>query len=177
MKLALLEAWFYLQIPVTWYAFRRFGKRNVLGELIAGTMIGCFIEFATEPLWDYHFRFNLYKDVPPCIILGWGVMFTLVVVLSEALYKAVLRKDRVNPTDKRIFLFDLVGAVMVAFPIETIAMKLGVWDYNYHILNWNWGEVPFFKMPYEALFGYCLLMLVGPSFVRCWEKPFEGGRA
>ncbi len=52
MKLAILEAWFYLQVPVTWYVFRRFARRNVLGELMAGTIIGCFIEFATEPLWD-----------------------------------------------------------------------------------------------------------------------------
>jgi len=29
-----------------------------LVELAAGTIIGCFIEFATEPLWDYHFHFT-----------------------------------------------------------------------------------------------------------------------
>lgn len=172
MKLALLELWFYLQVPLTWYVFRRFARRNVLGELTAGAIIGCFIEFATEPLWDYHFRFTLYKDVPPGVILGWGVMFTLVVFVSEWLFRLFFR-SRPELTDKRVFLTDVLGAALIAFPIETLALKLGVWDYNYGILNWNWGEVPFFKMPYEALFGYCLLMLIGPTFVRCWERPFE----
>jgi hypothetical protein len=173
MKLLILEIWFYLQVPLTWYAFKRFAKRDVLGELLAGTIIGCFIEFVTEPLWNYHFRFTIYKDVAPCIVIGWGVMFTLVVSFSEKLYKTFLRTDKVVMTDKRIFVFDVIAAAVVAFPIETIALKLGVFDYNYNLLKWNWGEVPFFKMPYEALFGYCLLMLIGPTFVRCWEKPFE----
>jgi hypothetical protein len=172
MKLAILEAWFYLQVPFTWYVFRRFARRNVLGELMAGTIIGCFIEFATEPLWDYHFHFTVYKDVPPCIVLGWGVMFTLVVFVSEKIFKALFGAPPAL-TDKRVFLTDVFSAALIAFPIETVAMKLGVWDYNYGILNWSWGEVPFFKMPYEALFGYCLLMLIGPTFVRCWERPFE----
>ncbi len=176
MKLLLLEIWFFVQIPLVWWAFRRFARRNVTGEMIAGTIIGVFNEFATQPLWNYHFRLNIYKDTPLAVVLGWGVLFTLVVHFSGALYRFFLKKERVDIRDKRVFLFDVIAAALIAFPVETLSLKLGVWDYRYDLLAWDWGSVPFFHMPWEALFGYCLLMLVGPSFVRLWEGVFEGER-
>ena len=175
MKLILLEAVLYLQLPLTWYLFRRFAKRNVTGEMIAGAMIGAFNEFATEPLWDYHLHLNIYKDTPLAVVLGWGVMFTLVTFISEKLYCAFLKKPGIEAKDKRIFVFDVVAAALVAFPLETLGLKAGIWTYRYDRLAWDWGTVPFFNMPYEALFGYILFMLVTPTFVRYWEKPFEGG--
>lgn len=177
MKLVIWEIWAYVQIPVLWYLFKRYAKRNVSGDMIAGTMIGMFIEFATEPLWDYHFKINIYKDTPLAVVMGWGVMFTLVTFFSEKLYCFVLRKPSIAPYDKRIFLFDVVAASLIAFPLETIGLKSGIWDYRYDRLGWDWGKIPFFDMPYEALFGYCLLMLVGPTFVRYWQGAFEGVRS
>ncbi|HOI43003.1 MAG TPA: hypothetical protein PK523_08665 [Elusimicrobiales bacterium] len=177
MKLLLLEIWFFVQIPLVWWAFRRFARRNVTGEMIAGTIIGVFNEFATQPLWDYHFRFNIYKDTPLAVVLGWGVMFTLIVFVSEKLYLAALRKAVIEPKDKRIFIFDVLAASLIGFPLETAASKLGVWSYNYEVLAWDWGRVPFFDMPWEVLTGYCLFMLIAPTFVRFWENEFEGERA
>lgn len=176
MKLILWEIWTYVQVPVMVYVFKRFAKRNVIGDLVAGSIIGLFIEFATEPLWDYHLQITIYKDTPLSIILGWGVMFTLVVFASEKLYLWILRRDTIKPYDKRIFLFDVVAAAAIAFPLETIGLKAGIWDYRYDLLQWDWGTVPFFEMPYEALVGYALLMLVAPTFVRYWEASFEGSR-
>ncbi|MDE2290725.1 MAG: hypothetical protein KGL53_01475 [Elusimicrobia bacterium] len=174
MRLELLEAASYLTVFLAWWGFRRFARRNVAGDMIAGTMVGAFLEFATEPLWDYHFKLTIYKDTPLVVVLGWGVMFTLVVYLSERLYKAILRKDHVVITDKRIFLFDLVGAVVIAMPIEWFGLHEGVWTYRYDRLGWTWGKIPLVGMPYEALVGYCLLMLIAPSFVRLWQGSFEG---
>jgi len=173
-QLILIEIFSFVQIPLYWWLFKKFANRNVLGDMIAGTMIGCFIEFATEPLWDYHFAITVYKDTPLSVVLGWGVMFTLVVFLSEKLYCWILQKKSIVPYDKRIFIFDVLGAVLIGFPLETIGLKAGVWDYRYDILDWNWGTVPFFNMPYEALVGYALLMLIAPTFVRYWQAAFEG---
>ncbi len=173
MALTLFEIWMYVQVPLVWWLFRRFAGRNVAGEMIAGAMIGLFNEFATEPLWDYHLRITFYKDTPVGIILSWAVMFTLVVYFSETLYKFFRKRPSVRPGDKSIFLFDLLAAVLISFPIETLGVKAGVWTYRYDRLNWDWGTVPLVKMPWEALFGYCLLMLVGPTFVRAWERTFD----
>lgn len=173
-KMLIWEIWTYVQIPIYIYLFRRFAHRNVIGDMIAGSIIGVYIEFATEPLWDYHFRLTVYKDVPLSIILGWGVMFTIVVWVSEKLYCWILKKPAIEPYDKRIFIFDVIGSMLVGFPLETIGLKSGIWDYRYDLLNWGWGTIPFFEMPYEALVGYGLLMLMAPTFVRYWQGAFEG---
>lgn len=174
MKLIIWEIWSYAQLPLVWYIFKRFAKRNVFGDMVAGTIIGCFLEFSTEPLWNYHFHFTIYKDVPPSIIMGWGMMFTITTFFSEKLYCKVLKQFQIRPYDKKIFFFDLITAAAIALPLEALGLKSGVWDYNYGILNWNWGVIPFIKMPAEALFGYCLLMLIAPTFVRYWQGSFEG---
>jgi len=172
VKLMFLEIWFFVQVPLVWYLLKRFAGCDVSGMMIAGIVLGSFNEFATEPLWDYHFCITVYKDVPLGVLLGWGVLFSLVTFISEKLYRFFLKR-KIEEGDKRVFIFDILAGILFAFPVETLSLKLGIWDYNYGILNWNWGEVPLFNMPLEALFGYCLFMLVGPSFVRSWEKHFR----
>lgn len=173
MILYILEIWSYLQLPVVWYLFKRFAKRNVAGDMLAGVIIGIFLEFATEPLWIYHFKFTIYRDIPPGILFGWCVMFTMVVFISEKLYCAVFKTSAIAEHDKRIFLFDLIGGILGGMPFEIIGAKLGVWDYNWDVLNWNWGNVPLLNMPAEVLASYALLMLIAPTFVRYWQGSFE----
>lgn len=174
MKLILLEVWgLFFQAPLVWWLFRRYGRRNVTGEMIAAAIIGVVWEISTEPLWDYHFKVNFYRDAPVAVITGWMVMLTLIVCLSEKLYDLVLRKKGIVPGDKRIFIFDIISAMIVALPMETAGAKLGVWTYRQDLLKWDWGFIPLFNMPYELMFGYSLLMLIAPTFIRYWEKPFE----
>jgi len=174
MTLILIEVWSYVQIPVIWYLFKKLARRDVSGHMIAGTLIGAFLEFSTEPLWQYHFKITVYKhNTPLSVVTGWGVMFTLVVFLSEKLYCWFLKESTILPQDKRILFFDALGALLIGLPLETLGLKSGVWDYRNDILHWDWGIMPFFRMPYEALFGYTLLMLIAPTFVRYWEGVFS----
>lgn len=175
MTLLLLEIWGFLQVPVVWWLFRRYARRNVAGEMLAGAIVGIFWEISTEPLWDYFFKVTFYRDAPVAVITGWMVMFALITFVSEKLYKLFLRKPAIAPRDKRIFFFDVLAAALVSLPMETLGAKLGVWRYRQDILNWDWGFIPFFNMPWEIMFGYSLLMLVAPTFVRYWEGAFEGG--
>ncbi|OVE77927.1 hypothetical protein BVX98_01630 [bacterium F11] len=174
MKLIIIEIISYLWVPMWWYIFKRFAKRNIIGEIIAGIMIGVFLEFSTEPLWDYHFIITVYKgNTPLSVILGWGVMFAMVTFVSEKLYCWFFKQKQILAHDKRIFITDVIGGMLVGLPIEMSGLKLGVWNYRYEVLDWNWGFLPFFNMPYEALMAYALLMLVGPTFVRYWQGSFE----
>jgi len=161
-------------VPVMWWLFKRYAKRNVLGEIIAAGIVGIFWEIATEPLWTYHFRITIYRDVPVAVITGWMVMLTLVIFLSEKIYCRLFKTDSLKPRDKRIFLIDIFSAALICLPMETVGAKLGVWTYRQDILRWDWGFIPFFNMPYEILFGYSLIMLIAPTFVRYWERSFEG---
>lgn len=167
--LGALEAWGYLMVPVIWYLFRRLAGRDITGELIAGTLFGFYIEFATEPLWDYHFALTYYKDTPLTSPLSWGVLMSVVAFLSEKLYSWSLGREA-DPSDGRLLLFDVLAGILLGLPVETLGYKAGVWDYNYGVLGWTWGTIPIFRMPYEALVGYALLMLVAPSFVRHWRR-------
>lgn len=169
MTLRVLEVLSYAALPLSWYFFKRFANRDIAGELIAGTLLGTFIEFSTAPQLQYHFALTFYKHVPPSIPMAWGLMFSLAAFLGEKLYLLALRTDAVNTQDKRIMPCDMLAGIAVGLPLETLGCKAGVWDYNFQVLGWNWGQIPIFHMPYEALAGYALVMLVGPSLVRHWR--------
>jgi hypothetical protein len=173
VKLALLEIWGFLQVPVVWWLFRRYARRNVTGEMIASAIVGVFWEISTEPLWDYHFRVTFYRDIPVAVICGWMVMLTLITFVAKKMYCAVLGLREIRTRDKRIFIFDIIAAGLIALPMETAGAKLGVWTYRQDLLQWHWGLIPFLNMPWEIMFGYSLLMLVVPTFVRYWEAAFE----
>ncbi len=176
MLLDVLEIWTYVQAPLTGWLFWKLAKRNVSGDLFAGMIVGVFVELSTEPLWDYHFHFTIYKDIPPGIIFGWGVLFTLSVYLSELLYKKMFKQVHIIPYDKRILLTDVLAAPLIALPFEKFGLMANVWSYNYSILGWSGKVIPVFNMPVEALVGYIFLMLIGPSFVRYWQDGFATGR-
>src|SRR5262249_9163170 len=125
------------------------------------------------PLWTYHFHITIYKDVAPSIILGWGVVFTLTLFVSETAYLRCLKKRSIDPSDPRLFVFDVAAACLVAFPMETLGLKSGVWAYNQNVLKWTWGTLPLVHMPYESLVAYALLMLIAPTFIRRWRSAFS----
>lgn len=173
MLLAIMEIWSYAQPLLCWYLFRKYAKRNVLGDIIAGTIIGCFWEYSTEALWTYNFKINIYKDIPIGVPLGWGVLLTCAVFVSEKLYHLFFKLDRIKSNDKRIFITDLIAAVVIGLPFEKLGLATGVWQYNYDVLGWGPARIPIFDMPYEVLVGYALLMLIAPTFVRYWQGSFE----
>lgn len=175
MLLNILEVWSYLQIPVVAWLFHKYAKRNVTGDLLAGMIVGVFFEFVTEPMWTYHFHFTIYKDTPPGVIFGWGVMFTVGVFLSEKIYLWLFKEKTIIPYDKRIFLTDVLSVPLIALPFEKIGLMAKVWDYNFSILGFSGVNIPFFNMPLEVFVGYIFLMLVAPTFVRYWQVGFEKG--
>jgi hypothetical protein len=156
-----------------WYGFRKFARRNVLGDLLAGMLIGFFWEYSTEALWTYHLQVNVYKDIPLAILLGWGVMFTLAVFVSEKLFFLFFKSHESCRPDLRVFITDVTAAFLVGLPIEKFGLLTGLWDYNYEILHWSLARDPIFKMPYEVLVGYGLLMMIAPTFVRYWHSAIE----
>lgn len=174
LTLILIEILGFIEVPLVWYLFKRYGKRNVMGEMIAGGIFGLFFEVASEPLWDYHMAVTFYRDTPVVAITGWMVMFTLVVVISQKLYCLALHKTSIQPHDKRIFIFDILAGILVGLPLETFGARAGVWTYRTDLLHWNWNSlIPFFDMPYEVIWCYALLMLIAPTFVRYWESSLE----
>lgn len=174
MKLIILEITGYLTVLAVWYFFRKIAKRNLTGDILIGAVIGFFLEFSTEPVCDYYFKITIYKDLPLIVPFAWGMMFALTVFMSEKLYRLAIRRKAIIPGDKRIFLCDIAGGVLVGFPLETAGTFLGIWKYNYDAIGWTMGKMPLVGMPYEALIAYALIMLTCPTIVRFWQGAFEG---
>jgi len=174
MKYTILEIFSYFFVLFVWTIFRRYLKRNITGDILAGAIVGLFLEFSTKPVNIYHFHITIYKDLPLIIPFDWGMMFAVTVYLSEKAYRFVLREPCIKPKDKRIFLFDVIIGTLVGFPLETAGAWLGAWEYNLGKIHWTLGNVPIFHMPWETVIAYALIMLVGPTFVRYWQASFEG---
>lgn len=174
MKLALMEIGSYIFIFLVWYIFCRALKRDITGDMLVGTLFGIFNEFTAEPITDYYFKINFYKDIPIIIPIAWGMMFALTIYLSEKLYALFLNQKKIVPGDKRILLLDLLSGLAIGFPLETLGSKSGLWKYNFEAVGWDLGKIPFLDMPLEVLVAYGLLMLTGPTVVRYWEGSFEG---
>jgi len=47
----LIEAISFAVVPITVIGFWLVLKRNVIGDMIAGTLIGCFVELFTASYW------------------------------------------------------------------------------------------------------------------------------
>ena len=173
MKLIVWEIIFYLTVLAAWFLFRKLAKRNITGDILAGSMLGMFYECATEPLCNYHFKITIYRDIPLAVIFAWGAMFAMVVFFSEKLYCSFLGKKKIVPYDKHIFIFDVLAGAIIGFPLGSMGSRLGLWEYRCDLFQWNWSEIPFFRMPPEILVAYMLIMLTGPTFVRYWQGAFE----
>lgn len=174
MKLALMEILSYLVVFGVWLFFRRILKRDITGDMLIGTVLGVFSEFASEPLCDYYFSLTFYKDIPVIIPVAWGMMYAITVFISEKLYTRLTRLPAIRPGDKRVLALDVFSGMLVGFPLETIGTWAGIWTYNYNVVNWTMPRIPVLNMPLEALIAYGLLMLTGPTIVRYWEGAFEG---
>lgn len=152
--------------------FFRIFRKNIIGEFIAGVVLGIFFEIATEPVWDYHLTWYLYKDVSPIIMLGWGVSFTILVKLSDWFYKKVYHKKQVNLFDLRLFASDLIVGTTWLTAVELFGINvLHGWNYSPE-LGWH-IMIPIINFPLEAVLALALFSLVMPTFVRHWQKKLD----
>ena len=158
--------------------FLGLAHRNILGDIIAGTVFGFFWEFSTARFWDYRLGWKLPWGTPPAVIINWGVLFAVVVFLSERLYKSMFHRAQVELHDPRIFLTDVVAGLCVGCPAEWLGLYRGLWTYKDCPSCWSgWGpKVPILGLPSDIFIGYALMMLVAPTFVRYWQGALHGRR-
>jgi|GEM_PF-1874709 hypothetical protein len=117
---------------------RAIGGRWFWGYAAGGLAFGLYNEICFEFCWDYSpiLRPMIWRDVPLLIVLGWGLIASLSLSISDRMAGWLLLK---NPWTRK--LLDLLSFFCVGYPNELLMSKLGYWKYNFPLLAVPWAQV------------------------------------
>ncbi len=161
------ELYTLASIVSTWFAIKWIFKKNPTIYMLAGALVGLANEFMTEPLWTYHMQFYLWRDISPFTILGWGPLFAIIVLGSEALYKKLFPSSPVR--NWKIILTDLMVGAPLMVAGETLGLRvLHIWEYN-SVLQWH-AMVPLINYPLAGLVSMAFFIMAMPAVVRYWAE-------
>jgi hypothetical protein len=164
-----MEIFVIVETAIVFGLFFVLGK-SIWRQWIAGVVLGILFELLTEPYWNYHLSFYLFRDLSPIIMLGWGSSFVLVVNFSEWIYKRIFKRKRVDIFDRRLFITDFLASLVVLTAMEYVGVNiLHGWDYNSAVLGWQ-IMIPYLNLPLEALFGLAIVAFMLPTYVRHWGQ-------
>lgn len=158
-----------LTLIVSWWSISRLWKKPFWATFFAGMLTGLCVEYMTEPEWTYTMQLYIWRDVSPFVIVGWGVNFTWVILLSEKVCKLFFGRQAGTRWDKRLFISDALVGVLYFLGVELIGLHvLKVWQYN-AILGWN-TLIPVIQYPLEGVVAILLFSLTFPWMIRYWKK-------
>jgi hypothetical protein len=155
---------------ISWILIRYWLKRTYWHLWMPGTVMGAAIEFMTEPEWNYNFQLYIWRDISPFVILGWGIVFSWVIPISDYFYQKIFKvpASTYGPRDPRLLMTDLLVGAPIFLTNELIGLHfLKLWTYN-PILQWN-NMIPVIQYPVEGLVSMFFFTLAIPASVRYWK--------
>ena len=164
-----------ISLLAAWFVF----KKDLTGMFLSGIILGTAVEYLTEAYWDYTklmdangFNVFIYGDISLYVIMGWGFSFSVVILLSNWVFKSITRNNAELVVDARIIICDAVLGPVWFIMIEYLGMQvLHLWRYT-ECSNWT-HIVPVIQYPFEGVIGAVLFAAILPTFVRHWEKKFR----
>lgn len=160
-----------VSVVLSWLVFTKVLKRNFGTTFWPGVLMGCMIEFMTEPEWTYFVKLYLWRDVSPMIILGWGVIFSWLIVCSDALHGLWFRNrgSGAYAIRRQKVLTDFAVGMPLILGNELFGLYgIKVWQYN-DILGWT-SMIPMLHYPLEGLYSMVFFVLASPFIIRYWER-------
>ncbi len=138
----------------------RTGPEHVL-QLIAGVLFGVLLELAS--IWQlsaysYGAFLLMVSDVPLAVGIGWGVI----------IYSARLLSDATNLPETMRPLLDGLLALNIDLAMDTIAIRLGMWD---------WGQglrFQFFGVPYANFWAWFWVVVSFSASMRLLTSQARG---
>jgi len=158
----------------SWGVFKFYLHRSFWRTFLPGALLGLAIELMTEPEWTYSAAWKVWRDICPAIVLGWGVVFSWLIVLSNGLRRQWFGNAAVDADRLRwqTLLTDFVLGMPMFLGNEFFGLHvLKVWEYN-SILGWN-TLIPVIKYPVEGLVAMVFFTLALPPAVRYWERTLD----
>ncbi len=151
----------------TWAMFKFILKQDYWHLCLAGMLFGLATEVFTEPEWNYHLAWYIWRDVSPFTIAGWGPLMAILVANSNKLYKKLFKRDAGK--DPRLILCDIIVGVPLMTAGESFGLHiLKTWNYS-PVLNWH-INIPFLNYPLEGMVAMLFFVAIYPSAVRYWKK-------
>lgn len=151
-------------------------KRDLTEEYLMGIIFGIQWEFLTEPYWTYlPNKFNVLawsgKDIPLLALIGWGAVFTLAVILSNKIGKAIFKlTPKQFIFDWRVLLCDAIAIQLIgSFAEWLFGIRFHCWDYN---LTFGLGKSPL-GLGWEVHVGYMIVMFWYGTTFRVWKLKLE----
>jgi hypothetical protein len=126
----------------------------------AGILI---FELFTGPMWhNYHLGVwgYVYRDVSWVLTLGWAVLLLSVITISDRLLP--------NWKEPKRFLIYMIVLLLIAFPLESLMVNLGIRGYADETLGALSG-VRLLNVPIEALYYIPVFMGLVICFYKYWS--------
>ncbi len=159
-----------LSFVFSWWFFNRQLHLSFLKTWLPGFLLGAAVEIMTEPEWTYAMQFYIWRDVSPFVMMGWGIMFSWMLFLSDKLYGVLFKVSLTGraPQDPRFWLTDVLVGVPFFLGNELFGLHiLKSWKYN-AVLQWN-TMLPGIDYPLEGLVAIVFFSLGLPAAVRFWK--------
>ncbi len=159
-----------LAFAFSWWFFSRMLHLSFLKTWVPGFLLGAAVEIMTEPEWTYTMQCYIWRDVSPFVMMGWGIMFSWMILFSDKLYRTffhVTMSERA-PQDPRLWLTDVLVGLPFFLGNELFGLHiLKSWKYN-AVLQWT-TMLPGINYPLEGLVAILFFSLGLPAAVRFWK--------
>lgn len=148
------------------YFIGRFLKKNIVGVIIIGLIIGLIFEIQVAPMFLYDTKKLPYyfivgvEAIPISIILAWSCTLSSCILLIEIIKK--IRSEEI--TNGKYFFYGLISLAITGVPLEFIGYYTGLWSYTYTENLFLIGGVP-----WPAIIGWFFFGTVFLSTIKLYE--------
>jgi len=143
-------------------------KKNMIGSLFLGIIIGLMFEIQVAPMFLYNTEKLTYyfvvgvEAIPISIILAWCCTLNTCILLIEIIKKI---KSEEKITNGKYFFYGLISLLITGVLLEFIGHHLGLWSYTY-----TEGLFLITGVPWPAILGWFFFGTVFLATIKVYEK-------
>ena len=152
------------------YVIGRLLKKNMIGVIIIGTLIGLIFEVQIAPMFLYNTEKLTYyfivgdQAVPISIVFAWGCTLSFCILLIEIIKK--IRSKKIN--NCKFFFYGLIFLAITGIPLEFMGHHLGLWVYTY-----TENLILIKGVPWTAITGWFFFGTIFLASIKVYEDEIE----
>ena len=144
-------------------------RKNLIGELIIGLILGLVWEIVTGRMWLYDVNklivfYVLGNEISVAVVIAWSVVLTASALFTWLLQKNIFKK--IN--DMTYFVSGLISIPLICITAELIGYKAGLWRYYF-----TDNLVPLLNLPAYVIGAWFLLGTIFLATIKVYEDEIE----